>query len=537
MKIELIKQELEYIFKDDLNNYLGENIDKCSEEVLRKKFNEYVKENSQKIKIKDLIENNQDKSFLLSTPDGFNEVGDFYIKSERPIYLIKTADDFKTKCSEDHKFETAEGWKFAKDITKKDYILTKEGFRKVSLIKKYKRQEKVYDFEVLHENHRYWSGNGLSSHNTGKTYLACSIVRNAQAMDYFPIYYDSEGSIDIDFIKRLGIDTSKFRIENIGTVEEFTTLAANLNETIAEIRKQGKTPPKIMVVLDSLGSLSSTKEKNDAISGSDKRDMTKQQAIRKTFRVIGNDFAKNGIPFIICNHVYAAIGSYIPGNVISGGGGGKYSPSIMFTLTKSKLVDKDSEEHVKKHGIEATKVGIVVTIHPYKQRFARPIKVQIHIPFYKKPNPYVGLEKFVAWETCGVVRGKMISKKEYSKLSSAEQKKCYEFMIPQEGLKSGDDGTRYAMPKDTSRSLVCKHLGGEVPLSELYTEKVFTEEVLQLLDANIIKKTFMLPNIESLEALAEVTDIMDNAEMAEDKDVTLEDNDLLSELGLDTTPK
>jgi len=140
---------------------------------------------------------------------------------------------------------------------------------------------------------------------TGKTYLALSVVRNAQIMDYFPIYYDSEGSIDIDFIKRLGIDTSKFRIENVSTVEEFATLTAKLNETVADIRKSGKTPPKIMVVLDSLGNLSSIKEKADTTSGDNKRDMTKQQAIRRTFRVIGNDFAKNGIPFIVCNHVYA----------------------------------------------------------------------------------------------------------------------------------------------------------------------------------------------------------------------------------------
>lgn len=352
---------------------------------------------------------------------------------------------------------------------------------------------------------------------TGKTYLACSIVRSAQAMDYFPIYYDSEGSIDIDFVKRLGIDTNKCRLENVNTIEQFATLTAKLNETIADIRKSGKTPPKIMVVLDSLGNLSSTKEKEDTTSGSGKRDMTKQQSIRRMFRVIGNDFAKNGIPFIINNHTYASIGSFIPGQTISGGGGALFNASIIFSLTKSKLTDKDSEEHVKNQGLDKyTKVGIVVTVHPFKQRFARPIKVQIHIPFYKRPNPYVGLEKFVNWETCGVVRGKMITPKEFNKLSPTDQRKCYAFLIPQEGLKTGDDGTRYAMPKDTSRSLVCKHLGGEVPLSELYTAKVFTDEVLHLLDENIIKKTFMLPSIESLDDLAEVTsDLLDDTEMDE----------------------
>lgn len=351
---------------------------------------------------------------------------------------------------------------------------------------------------------------------TGKTYLACSIVRIAQSMDYFPIYYDSEGSIDVDFMKRLGIDTSKLRLENVNTIEEFATMAAKLNETVNDLKKAGKPVPKIMAVLDSLGNLSSTKEKEDTTSGNNKRDMTKQQSIRRMFRVIGNDFAKNGIPFIINNHTYASIGSYIPGQTISGGGGALFNASIIFTLTKSKLTDKDSEEHVKKQGIEATRIGIVVTVHPFKQRFARPIKVQIHIPFYKKPNPYVGLEKFVNWETCGIVRGNMITVKEYNKLSPAEKAKCKEFKISTEYLKNGDDGTRYAVPKETARKLVCRHLEGEVPISELYTPKVFTDEVLHMLDENIIKKTFMLPSIESLEDLAEVTgDLMDDVEIGE----------------------
>lgn len=307
MKIELIKQELTFIFGDQLKDYLGNEMNLCDEQTIRAKFNEYVKNNLTKIKIKDLIDNHQNSYILINTPDGYNEVSDFYIKSPRKIYKITTVDNYYTKCANTHKLETLDGWKYAQDISKNDSILTKEGYRKVKNIKIYKKEEHVYDIEVLHENHRYWSGNGLSSHNTGKTYLACSIVRNAQAMDYFPVYYDSEGSIDVDFVKRLGIDPTKFRIEHVGTVEEFTTLAANLNETVSEIKKAGKVPPKIMVVLDSLGSLSSTKEKADAISGSDKRDMTKQQAIRKTFRVIGNDFAKNGIPFIVCNHVYACL--------------------------------------------------------------------------------------------------------------------------------------------------------------------------------------------------------------------------------------
>jgi len=373
---------------------------------------------------------------------------------------------------------------------------------------------------------------------TGKTYLALSICRNAIAMGYNIVYYDSEGGIDIDFVKRLGVDTTKIRIENISTIEQFAHLTAKLNETLQGMRDKGVTPPKVLVVLDSLGNLSSTKEKEDTTSGSNKRDMTKQQAIRRTFRVVGNDFAKNAVPFIICNHVYAAIGSFFPHNEVSGGGGIKYNSSIIMMLTKSKLTDKDSEAHVEKKGLDKhTKIGIVVTVNPIKQRFARPIKIQIHIPFYKKPNPYVGLEKFVSWENCGIVRGKMITEKDYDKLTEKEQKKCHPFegivlkKISKAAFERLEDSEKkkyvekdgdmflpektpvYAFPKDTARSLVCKHEGGEVPLSELYTDRIFTNEILVELDEKVIKPTFMLPSIESLEDLVDVTADLEDMEM------------------------
>ena len=372
---------------------------------------------------------------------------------------------------------------------------------------------------------------------SGKTYLALSIARNAQAMGYNIVYYDSEGGIDIDFVKRLGVDTKKFRIENISTIEQFAHLTAKLNEQMDAWRAKGIQPPKVMVVLDSLGNLSSTKEKEDTTEGSNKRDMTKQQAIRRTFRVVGNDFAKNAIPFIICNHVYESIGSFFGGKTISGGGGILYNSSMIFMLTKSKLTDKDSEAHVKKQGLdEHTKIGIVVTVTPTKQRFARPIKVQVHIPFYKKPNPYVGLEKFVSWENCGVIRGKCLTDKDFEKLDAKEQETCFSFNVEEvvnvtapsvykkltepEKLtiyevvneETGNiekfitrNAVRYAQPKDTARTLVCRHVGGELPLVDLYTDRVFTRSVLTELDENIIKPTFMLPSIESLEDLIDVT--------------------------------
>ena len=347
---------------------------------------------------------------------------------------------------------------------------------------------------------------------TGKTYLALSICRNAiRYYNYDIIYFDSEGSIDIDFVQRLGVDTSHVRLQPVNTVEEFSHIAAQITQSFRENIKKGEKPPKVMVVLDSLGNLSSIKEVEDTTEGKEKRDMTKQQAIRKLFRVNGLQFAMLGIPFIVNAHTYDAMSMFTP-KEISGGGGVKYNASIIFVLGKGNLKDAEGEKKAVEKNIEAVKVGITVYITPFKQRFARPIKIKVHIPYFKAPNAYVGLEGFINWEVGGIVRGKMHTEKSYAKLTDAEKKGSFKW----QGFDFVEDEKTKKMiqvPNDkvwvevrpTATTLVVKHAGGEVPLIQLFTDKVFTQAVLEELDEKIIKPTFMLPDIESLEDLAEIT--------------------------------
>lgn len=337
---------------------------------------------------------------------------------------------------------------------------------------------------------------------TGKTFIAMSICRNAQKMGYTPIYFDSEGSIDVDFVQKLGVDVSNVRLQPVNTVEEFSHIASQIVQQFEEAKKKKEIPPKVLIVLDSLGNLTSIKEKEDTISGSNKRDMTKQQAIRKLFRVNGLQFAKHGIPFIINNHVYDSMSMFTP-KEISGGGGVKYNASIIFQLGKGKLKDEESKKTIEKKNIKVSRVGVTIFVNPFKQRFARPIKVQFHIPYYKPINPFVGLEPFVSWDSCGIVRGKLHTEKTYSKLNKNEQKNCVEYYIKDKITK--EKVLHYVESRATATTLVCKHLEREIPLSKLFTEKVFTQEVLKELDEKVIKPTFMLPSIESLEDLAELT--------------------------------
>ncbi len=355
---------------------------------------------------------------------------------------------------------------------------------------------------------------------TAKTYFAMAIVREAIKNGYHPIYCDTEGAIDVDFVKRLGVDPSKVRLEIVNTVEQFSHMAAQITKMYDEAAKKKESMPKIMIVLDSLGNLTSIKERDDTTEGVNKRDMTKQQAIRKLFRVNGIQFAKYGIPFVVIAHTYDSMSMFSP-KEISGGGGVKYNASIILSLGKGVLKDEDAKKEANKKGIEPSRLGVTIFVNPYKQRFARPIKVQVHIPYYKPPNPYVGLEKFVDWEHCGIVRGKCLTEKEMLKLTNSEQKKCHEFKIPLlNGVGYDDQGTkitsetRYAFPKETSRTLVVRHLNGEIPVAELFSPKVFTEKVLDIMDEKIIKPLFQLPDLYSLEE--EQKDLAEILEMGDD---------------------
>ena len=328
---------------------------------------------------------------------------------------------------------------------------------------------------------------------TGKTFLALNACREAQKMGYHIIYCDSEAAVDENTMKNFGIDPEGVRYQPVSTSLEVRHFVSNLCDQLKKARDKGAELPKIMLVLDSLGNLATTKERADAASGSEKKDMTKQQDLRSLFRVITTDLAEFKIPFIFTNHTYASIGSFIPGQTISGGGGAIYNASIIVQLSKAGL----KEGAVGANGF-AMKTGIIVTSKPAKNRFARPLPVKFHISFYKGMNPYVGLEQFINWENCGIQKGKIITEANFEKHFKGELREQVEKTRFSHTDESGVEQVYYFEAKDTARTMVVRHLGAEIKPQELFTSRVLTEDVLKDLDEKIIKTMFMLPNVADL---------------------------------------
>jgi len=334
---------------------------------------------------------------------------------------------------------------------------------------------------------------------TGKSFLAVSICREAQKKGYTPVYMDSEGAIDVDFVARLGCDTSNFVIKQVTTISEVSTFMANLLKQINE--KPESERPKVIFVLDSLGNLTSDKELNDTIAANQKRDMTKQQEIKALFRTNMTALSRAQAPMIVCSHIYRTQDLFAK-TIVSGGAGINYGASLTMLLTTAKLDDKESDKEAEKRGVDPTKTGVIVTATPQKSRFTIPQRVQFWIPFFRSPNPYVGLEKYLTWENSGIVRGEMISQKEYDKLPESEKVKCYE-MADENGVLC------YARQKETSRKIVVSHLHKEVPVADLFTPKVLTDELLHKLDDDVIRPNFELP---ASDTMADVEDLVDAGE-------------------------
>ena len=312
---------------------------------------------------------------------------------------------------------------------------------------------------------------------TGKSFFCLNVVREAQKIGYNVIYCDTEGAIDKSSALKFGIDDKTLRYQPIQTVSQFQTFVANVLDMVKKARAAGEKP-KLLLVLDSLGMLSTDKELADAIKGHNAADMgAKAKELRKLFRVITLDLTAAKIPLICTNHVYAG-GGYLPTKESSGGDGPIFAMSVVSFLSKAQLKDGSG-----------TKTGIIVTSTLKKSRFTIPEQIKFHISFSNGMNPYVGLQDFVSWEACGIGRGK------------------YEEVKNKDGVKE-----MVFTPNASSTRWAIKHLGKTVTSSQLFTPEIFTEDVLKQLDENVIKPHFILPDIAKDDILSAFDDAEENTD-------------------------
>ena len=215
---------------------------------------------------------------------------------------------------------------------------------------------------------------------TGKTFFVLGMCKNF--LDKNPdggvIFFESESAITKEIIEERGIDSTRMVVMPVTTVQEFRHQSLTVLEKYSQQDKKEKKP--LLLVLDSLGMLSTTKEIEDTQDGKETKDMTRAQIVKAAFRVLTLKLGKAKVPLIITNHTYDVIGSMFPQKEMGGGSGLKYAASSIVYLSKRK--EKDGTEII----------GNIIHCKNYKSRLTKENKVvDVRLTYSKGLDRYYGL--------------------------------------------------------------------------------------------------------------------------------------------------
>lgn len=196
--------------------------------------------------------------------------------------------------------------------------------------------------------------------STGKTFYALAIVRNFLKDNPrgFCFYFESEGAVSKKMLESRDVDTKRIAIIPVGTIEGFRSQALRILDRYLETPEDERLP--MVMVLDSLGNLSSEKEIKDISEGNNTRDMTKSQLLKGAFRVLRLKLGIAKVAMIVTNHVYDVIGSYVPMKKMSGGSGLEFAADTIGFLSKKKKSEGE--------GAEKEITGVIITVLNKKAR-------------------------------------------------------------------------------------------------------------------------------------------------------------------------
>jgi RecA/RadA recombinase len=241
----------------------------------------------------------------------------------------------------------------------------------------------------------------------GKTFFVISIIKEALNADPTAIvaYFESETAISKDMLVSRGIDADRVLLLPVVTVEDFRNQALKIVEAHMEVPEEDR--PQLILVLDSLGNLSTRKEMKDTKddkttkTGESTRDMTKAPLVKGAYRVLTLKMGIANVAMLTTNHTYAVIGAYIPTKEMSGGSGLKYAADTILFLSKKKAKDEFAKDAEDKKNV----VGTMITSVANKSRFTTPFtKIDLLLRFDTGLDKFYGLFEF--GQDAGIVEKK-----------------------------------------------------------------------------------------------------------------------------------
>jgi RecA/RadA recombinase len=325
---------------------------------------------------------------------------------------------------------------------------------------------------------------------TGKSFISLNIARNAQKMGYNIVWIDTEYSIEKTDFDMYGIDTAdsnKFMLIRTNIVEKIKMFMMTILDGLQKLKDSGVDVSKTIFFIDSIGMLSSEKEKEDTLKLASKQDMTRAKQIKSLVRLITNDLGYLNIPLVCTNHVYLTQDMF-PQTIMSGGEGLYYAASVILLLSDAKLKTGEEDE------MDLGRSGSIITAKSAKNRLAKPKKVKFEIDYSKGINPYKGLDLFCTpdnFNLIGIGKVKKVIDKDTGEVSYQPYNRWY-----------------------------VRHLDKYLSEKNLFNRRVFTPEVIKLLEP-IIYDYFKYPSYD--ECLRELEDTDAKLNEIEEKDMLSSD--------------
>lgn len=232
---------------------------------------------------------------------------------------------------------------------------------------------------------------GLSG--TGKSLLLATLLKN-EILDYAIIFLTEGGGISQEFLEFLNIDISKVRIQNVDTIDSYeisdngkivalndqkiqqqlNANKQNVYEGLSSRLKRllntiisNKIDKKILIIVDSLANLSSSKIKSGSTDMGNKAHLLKEM-----FSNIDVQLYESQVGLVFSNHIYTNIGEMFGDDFKSSGGTGPiFASDIGVRLKKISVNNIDKEKKKESYGLKSTQSEIYEAIRAkvVKSRF------------------------------------------------------------------------------------------------------------------------------------------------------------------------
>lgn len=232
------------------------------------------------------------------------------------------------------------------------------------------------------------SGESMS----GKTYIVCKILANAQKQGLIPVIFDTENAIDKQTAENLGLDVSKVKYVPCFSIEQTRNA---IYKFLTKAKEQG-IEDKFIVAIDSLGNLENELSLKRMDDDKNSMDMgTRARSIKTLLRTCTQLAAYTKTTFIITNHLYDDPSAMYE-SIIKNQPGGKsvvYLPSV--TVQLARKPEKGDDGKTMDGELVAGQrnfPGVILRALTVKNRFIQQyLQAEMYLSFKSGLDKYYGL--------------------------------------------------------------------------------------------------------------------------------------------------